>query len=725
MRLLPSIRYKIILPYFVLTVATAVMGILIVIRLLSTTIDDRFTSQILEAGRVVSDGLVREERRQINTLRLMTQTDGVAEAVLREDEVALRELLEVHAYSANLDSVIVLDAAGKRLMQLNAVREIDPEVIDDYRFSSGGNLANLPMVSPILSGFFDEQGDKYSGLVEAENTYILYTSAPVYRYAEGSALPETVGVILTGVTLDRLLDSLKSEALADIVVYNAPGKPIGSTIIDWHEPEQYEELTLGEALYEEAASSPDRTPLEELQILTLFERDFRAAYAPMVVRNRPIAVFGVLLPSSLVVSPISTSRNTFILIFSLSSVLVVVVGYVIAQRILRPVLKLAELAQRIAEGDLTQRADIHTNDELGVLADTFDHMTGRLRASLSELEEENAKTTAILQGIADGVLVVSPGGEIILRNPAAVEMLEVNGRFDPTPLEAVLASKDAQRSPTRITVGKRTLSLSIAPVTTPENSFIGDVLVLRDITREAIAERTKDNFLNQIGHELRTPLTSLQAFAEILVERGASLKPDTFKKATGTIYTQTQTLAHMIDDLIDRTALHDSSVELKLSRIKLGELVGEAVEGWQEAFSQANITPVVEDNSRDLAINADRRRLRRALDALFKNACDFSPDGGRLVVTLGLVEGQARLSIADSGVGISEEDLPHIFDEFYRGSPVDSEDQPIDVRGMGQGLSMVKLIVEAHGGKVDLKSAVGKGTTVTLYFPAAGDADLA
>jgi len=126
--------------------------------------------------------------------------------------------------------------------------------------------------------------------------------------------------------------------------------------------------------------------------------------------------------------------------------------------------------------------------------------------------------------------------------------------------------------------------------------------------------------------------------------------------------------------------------------------------------------PVVE-TAQPITLQADARRLRRALDALVDNACHFSPQGGSVRVSTAQVNGCACISVSDSGVGISEKDLPYVFERFYRGEPVGPGGEPLDVRGIGQGLYLAKTIVEAHGGRIDVQSAAGAGSTFTIWLP--------
>jgi signal transduction histidine kinase len=150
-----------------------------------------------------------------------------------------------------------------------------------------------------------------------------------------------------------------------------------------------------------------------------------------------------------------------------------------------------------------------------------------------------------------------------------------------------------------------------------------------------------------------------------------------------------------------------------------------AVDEWKFNLAGYNLTANFSIQTSDLIVRADSRRLRRAVDALLQNACDFSPEGGTLNVTLKKEKDEAVLSITDPGVGISPEDLPHIFERFFRGTPRDRDGNVIDVRGMGQGLYVVAQITEAHGGRVEADSKVGKGTTIRIRLPLFQDDEVA
>ncbi len=336
---------------------------------------------------------------------------------------------------------------------------------------------------------------------------------------------------------------------------------------------------------------------------------------------------------------------------------------------------------------------------------------------LNRLEEDHARLTAILGSIADGVVLRDPQGRVILANPAAVHLLTTRRGFRPEVLETT--NGQAQGEVQRLELEGRTVAVSTGQVITTEGAFVGEVLVLRDVTRETLVERTKDSFLDHIGHELRTPLTVIKGYADIMRLGGDRLRPAVRERAISAILEQTTTLARMIDDIIDMTSLRNNGrLALRTQLLDLNALVDDLLADWAERIAAVRLTPTFERAALP-QIEADPRRLRQAMEALLHNACRFSPDGGPLRVRTEHRGDEVAVHISDPGVGISAEDLPHIFDRFFRGKPVNGAGEALDVRGVGQGLYAVKTIVEAHGGRVTVESAPGQGSTFSVWLPLA------
>jgi signal transduction histidine kinase len=372
------LQTELIVPYIILTMLIAMVGMYVVTRLVTSSIRERFVNQIYEASRVTADGLVRQEQKNLADLRLLAFTQGVVEALAQRDAAQLQTLLLPLAANNHLEVVTAIDATAQELLTLSynpATRQ--------YAAASGTDFSQAPLVTATLSSQLDEQGDKFAALMTAAAGPYLFTSAPV-RAPDN----RVSGVLLVGVSLQSLLADIKSQALADIVLLDPQGRLVATTL---PEPaEGYGVLELSSGMV------PSTT-----QDLQLYGRSYQVAYAPLTIRQTDVGTVGVVLPSNYLVDTEATSRNTFSLFFALVTVAVVVLGYVLSQNIARPILRLRALSQSVAAGDLDQRTQLTRSDEIGELAEAFDVMTQHLRERTQEAARLYAESIQRNQELAE------------------------------------------------------------------------------------------------------------------------------------------------------------------------------------------------------------------------------------------------------------------------------------------------------------------------------------
>jgi signal transduction histidine kinase len=379
---LARLQAKLIIPYVLLTVLIALAGTFIVTRLVTSSVRERFVNQLFEASRVAGDGIVRRERTHLVDLRLLAFTEGVPEAMARRDADRLQELLWPLILNNGMEVATAVGLDGTEILSLAR----DPQT-NEYVASRGLDFASLDIVRRVLSGQVDDQGDKYVGFLETTYGAYLFTSAPVH-----DAAGNLVGVMLRGSRLESLLAEMKAQSLADIVVLDQQGALVATTL---PQPDEgFDALVLDPA--ETADVDPSMT-----RDLTLYGRPFQAVYAPLQVRQQPMGILVVVLPSNYIVSTEATSRNTFSLVFSLVTAGVIVIGYLLSQSIARPILKLRTISQAVAAGDLEQSTGLESPDEIGDLASAFDTMTVRLRERTEEAARLYAETVQRNKELAD------------------------------------------------------------------------------------------------------------------------------------------------------------------------------------------------------------------------------------------------------------------------------------------------------------------------------------
>ncbi len=362
---LSRLQGKLIIPYVLLTLVLATVGIYVVTRLVTSTIRERFVNQIYEAARVASDSVVRQERFQLENLRLMVFSEGVGDAIAAKDVDKLETLLLPLALNSGIEAVTVVDADGHELLTLG----LDPGT-GEYLRTAGRDFSDKTLVDNVLSGVSDDRGDKYIDNLETNFGQVLFTSSAVR-----DDLGELVGAILVGTGLDSLLSSTKPQALSDLIVLDEGHNLLATTLPP---PDG------GYGVLENASRSSSQTGGTSTFDLELFQRDYQAIFTPFEARGETLGWLGVVLPSSYVVAAEATSRNTFSLIFTLGTVGVIVIGLLLSQSIARPILRLHSMTHEVAAGNLDQNIGLNRSDEIGELADAFDVMTLRLRERTQE-----------------------------------------------------------------------------------------------------------------------------------------------------------------------------------------------------------------------------------------------------------------------------------------------------------------------------------------------------
>lgn len=363
-----NLRARLILPYVVLTMALAFIGAFVVIQLVAASAQERFANRLAEASRVAADALVRTERDMLESVRALARTQGVPEAVMRNDPATLTALIGPLVANQNLALVALLNAEGQTVLALGA------DATQGFAPRDVGALAALPLVQLVLQGVSDPTGDKFIDLASAGREPHLMVAAPLIGPTQ-----KLVGVVVLGMPVSTLVAEMDNQAQAKIVLLDTQGRFLAATL---PEPDE------GWALLERAAANAGRVNL------TLYGRSFGALYFPLTARQGTVRLgtLAALLQSDYLVNDVTISRNTFIILFSLGTAGIIVLGFVLSQSIARPILRLRAMSQAVAQGDLTQRSQLSRPDEIGDLAQSFDAMTARLQERTAEAERLYAET---------------------------------------------------------------------------------------------------------------------------------------------------------------------------------------------------------------------------------------------------------------------------------------------------------------------------------------------
>jgi signal transduction histidine kinase/HAMP domain-containing protein len=716
-----NIRGKIVLPYLILTLTVAVIGLYVVTKLVAGSLEERLNNQLLEAGRVVSDSLARQEIEHLESARAVAFTEGLAGALQAGDRERVAALAQPTAAVRNVECLIVTNAQGRAVF--HGLREEDGrfEIVKDPFDPS-----ELWMVQALLEAGDPNGLPKRSlALYLLDDRYYYFTAIPV-GLEDGS-----IGVVIVGTSLDTLLPHFKKTSLADVTIYHDSGRAVASTFTGVEQPSDVaallDKLAITPEHYERVIHSPDSTTVEQLDEIR--GRDYHFAHEVLRVGNDSLGVFAVALPSSFIIRAGTTSRYTYAAIFAVAMVGVIAIGYLISQRITHPLNRLVHTSQAVAEGDLEQRTGIASTDEIGMLAATFDEMTGRLAERTRALEEALGRMRAILSSIGDGVLLEDMEKNLIPLNAAAEIMLQdMSAEFLLNPLRELSTVNreeiaDPQMNPwllerRRFEVGKKVISAHSDAVRTDEGKLLGTVIVLRDVTAEVEADRLKDAFVTHVSHELRTPLTAIMGYSDLLLATAGDALGKEQRGFLETIHRHTDNLVSMINALLDFSEVEAwDRVSLQRRPTSLSNLIEEVAKTWRPEMEEKGLTFQVETSPNLPQVDADARRLRWVVINLVRNAQQYTPEGGSVTLRLYERDDQVILDVIDTGIGISPKDQQQLFSRFYRVTNVTQD----GTRGIGLGLYVAKAVIEAHGGEIRVFSEEGAGSTFSMVLPALQD----
>lgn len=371
-----SIRFKVILPYLLLTLIVAVTGAYVVTRLVSSSLNERLSNQLIEAGRVISDTMARQEIDHLKAARLIAYTRGLGEAVQAGEVDQAVSLAKPVAGASNVESLLVFDAAGHESLHL--LKQPDGTMGD---VSQAGRATTLAIVEKLLSERNpDSLPRRELALDQVNERYYYFTTVPL---VVGN---QAAGAVVVGTSLDTLLPHLESTSLADVIIYGPNGHAIASSLGSGTERLYAQTISISPQEYQDMIARSDIVKGETLDV---DNRSYSLARGPLKVGGDSIAVFAVVLPMDFVVQPGSLSRNIYVVLYSAAMLAVILIGYLVTRLIINPLSRLVRTSRAIASGDLTRRTEIQSRDEIGVLASTFDEMTENLQQRTLELEKTN------------------------------------------------------------------------------------------------------------------------------------------------------------------------------------------------------------------------------------------------------------------------------------------------------------------------------------------------
>lgn len=449
------------------------------------------------------------------------------------------------------------------------------------------------------------------------------------------------------------------------------------------------------------------------------------AALPVELDGELIGFARVALPIDNVEARITNLRSTIFTAALLTTIFAILLAIVIAERTARPLRRLTQVAQRMAEGDLDARLFVSSSDEVGELTRAFNHMGEQLREKVHTLGEERGRLASVLELMADGVLITDDDGRVQLINPAAAELLntsqsEALGKSFAQVvrhyqfIELWQRCRDTgQEQVEAVEVGAQDMFVH-AIVTPLPAGQPGCLIILQNLTPIRRLQTVRRDFISNISHELRTPLASLKALVETL--RDVALDdPSAAEHFLDRAEEEVDDLTQMVQELLELSRIESGKVPLRLSPTALSDAILPPLERLRPQIERNALTLLIDVPPDAPSVLVDAERIAQVITNLVHNAIKFTPPNGIIRVSADVrpQEDDIVVSISDTGVGIRAQDQPRIFERFYKA------DRARSGGGTGLGLAIVRHLVQAHGGAIWVESQEGEGSTFYFTLPLA------
>lgn len=661
---------------------------------------------LLNSSQSVANRMAEVYERQFVEAQRLVFTDGVTQAIQTNNTAQLLPILESIAATGNLDSVIVTDLAG---VEIAGVVRVETAQTADFSLSSGSNLAQVGIVERVTR----DGSNGATGLMLTPEGTMFFVGVPV-RFADGF-----IGGVFVGRRMDAILADIRASAVADVTLYDEAGLPVQTTfalnsalLTDLRVPQSLIAQTL-------SAGQP------VLSSITLNNQPYRAVFSPFTIGDSTLGIIATTLPDNVPFAAALGTQLTSLLAATFAGV-VVIVGYLVLNRLTQRLDAVAATTRELAQGKADSRTGLKAVDEVGVMGQALDayadHVQIRedqFRKQLRRERRERAYFLSVLEAMPDGVIVQDQDGQLIMMNDRARALLGTQTRLQinwQQIADAVLGSALAPGlyalgDPQQISHDGRMLSAQAAAVMSPAEVRIGTVTLLRDITEDVQQAQAQEELLKQLSSEIQQPLASLA----ISSAGDANAMVSNFARE---ISRHAAGLQKMIVDMRELTRYSDHQAAQMQRPLSVDTLVLAVANDWRQIAQAAGLDLQVSIDEKGLFILGDESRLRWALGNVVDNAIKYTPNGGIVSLEVrGQQSSMAQLRVRDNGTGIAGDDLANIFMPFYRGTPLDAEGQVIRVPGMGQGIPLAKQVIEAHGGRMKIKSKPQVGTAVYFALP--------
>jgi two-component system phosphate regulon sensor histidine kinase PhoR len=412
----------------------------------------------------------------------------------------------------------------------------------------------------------------------------------------------------------------------------------------------------------------------------------------------------------------------------LALILVLAIRMAASVFISRPLVHIAQLVKGIGRGQYPRKVLTPADDEIGDLRKAMNEMSEGIKSQMDGITSSQSRFEAVLLSMFDGVMVLNREGIIILMNGTLRDLLDINGNpVGRRPLE-VIRNAGVQELAQSVFHGTRGVESREISVLLPEEKSLevhatpilrggqvdGAVLVFHDITRLRKLENIRRDFVANVSHELRTPITSIKGYAETLLD-GALDDKKYAREFLQIINADSDRLRQLVDDLLDLSKIESGKMKLNMVPCDVGILADSIVAALDKQAAQGSVSITKEIPPGLAKVMADEAAVTQVILNILDNGIKYNKEGGHVRISAHEKGAFVQVDIADTGIGLSREDIPRIFERFYRVDKARSR----QLGGTGLGLSIAKHIIQTHHGEIFVQSELGRGSTFSFTLPKA------
>jgi two-component system sensor histidine kinase ResE len=446
---------------------------------------------------------------------------------------------------------------------------------------------------------------------------------------------------------------------------------------------------------------------------------------PLIVQHEIVGLLFVVQPIT-AAQAVGKLRELLFFSAGLGVVLATGLTFVVSKNLSNPLVQMNKVAKQMIEGDFHGKVNVVTQDEVGMLGNSLNTLADKLEENIDDLEREKEQLASIITSMSDGVISADLNGAITLANPQARRMIRAQLLMETGDPSAKQLPRDLADFENSVMKNRqslfdelhwqgRVLVVTMAPLYEKDGETLrGCVAVLRDVTEERTIEKMRKDFIANVSHELRTPLAMMQGYSEALLDEFGD-DPEQRQELTQIILDETHRMRRLVNDLLNLAQLESGQFQMSEEELDMVHLVRRVGRKFATVSNEREVRldVVVDEQQAPVLVYGDPDRLEQVFTNLVDNAFRHTLPGGRLTLQLTADETLVHILVRDTGEGIPQEDLPFVFERFYKVDKARTRSKG----GTGLGLAITHNIVKSHHGDIVVESEIGKGTTFNVILP--------